>query len=434
MPFIEVQIICLQTVSAYANSAMIGCRNVITSRTDSLSSLDESLAKQLSKIHLERLSEQKLRQKIRNESVELRELGNKLRSAYVAKQQLAQIAEKRAHAYDLMTEEALQAHQLASQLGDDLIVAEEEETRRKESQMKHRRELDAQMMEQAELRRKAYEEFLHDKQMIDEVVNKIKQEDENEREKRRKQKDLIKQEISQYQKEREDYLKAEKQKLSDELEAIHAYTAKKDDEQNAAKAAIKARQEQIEKLQDELGKELLRKEKERQELEDIRQTLILEENAKKAREEEENLWIKKLTNQQKLQADYEKQLALKDKQKELEKQEDMKIRNYMLAKFEEDERLEKEELHKRHMKQMEYANEAHKLLIEKRQRIMQEYAKARKELEEEKQRVLTEQRIVEEERQRMLRQHANNLWNHLPKGIFRSKEEYESLKQLNDNN
>nr|CAH8824945.1 unnamed protein product [Trichobilharzia regenti] len=408
--------------------------NVITSRTDSLSSLDESLAKQLSKIHLERLSEQKLRQKIRNESVELRELGNKLRSAYVAKQQLAQIAEKRAHAYDLMTEEALQAHQLASQLGDDLIVAEEEETRRKESQMKHRRELDAQMMEQAELRRKAYEEFLHDKQMIDEVVNKIKQEDENEREKRRKQKDLIKQEISQYQKEREDYLKAEKQKLSDELEAIHAYTAKKDDEQNAAKAAIKARQEQIEKLQDELGKELLRKEKERQELEDIRQTLILEENAKKAREEEENLWIKKLTNQQKLQADYEKQLALKDKQKELEKQEDMKIRNYMLAKFEEDERLEKEELHKRHMKQMEYANEAHKLLIEKRQRIMQEYAKARKELEEEKQRVLTEQRIVEEERQRMLRQHANNLWNHLPKGIFRSKEEYESLKQLNDNN
>ncbi|VDQ10465.1 unnamed protein product, partial [Trichobilharzia regenti] len=138
-----------------------------------------------------------------------------------------------------------------------------------------------------------------------------------EREKRRKQKDLIKQEISQYQKEREDYLKAEKQKLSDELEAIHAYTAKKDDEQNAAKAAIKARQEQIEKLQDELGKELLRKEKERQELEDIRQTLILEENAKKAREEEENLWIKKLTNQQKLQADYEKQLALKDKQKEV---------------------------------------------------------------------------------------------------------------------
>ncbi|VDQ01258.1 unnamed protein product [Trichobilharzia regenti] len=157
---------------------MIGGNNVITSRTDSLSSLDESLAKQLSKIHLERLSEQKLRQKIRNESVELRELGNKLRSAYVAKQQLAQIAEKRAHAYDLMTEEALQAHQLASQLGDDLIVAEEEETRRKESQMKHRRELDAQMMEQAELRRKAYEEFLHDKQMIDEVVNKIKQEDE----------------------------------------------------------------------------------------------------------------------------------------------------------------------------------------------------------------------------------------------------------------
>ncbi|CAH8827476.1 unnamed protein product [Trichobilharzia szidati] len=413
---------------------MVPSVNVITSRTDSLSSLDESLAKQLSKIQLERLSEQKLRQKIRNESMELRELENKLRSAYVAKQQLAQIAEKRAHAYDLMTEEALQAHQLASQLGDDLIVAEEEETRRKESQMKHRKELDAQMMEQAELRKKAYEEFLRDKQMIDEVVNRIRQEDENEREKRRKQKDLIKQEISQYQKEREDYLKAEKQKLSDELEAIHAYTAKKDDEQNAAKAAIKARQEQIEKLQDELGKELLRKERERQELEDIRQTLILEENAKKAREEEENLWIKKLTNQQKLQADYETQLALKDKQKELEKQEAMKIRNYMLAKFEEDERLEKEELHKRHMKQMEYANEAHKLLIEKRQRIMLEYEKAKKELEEEKQRVLTEQRIVEEERQRMLRQHANNLWNHLPKGIFRSKEEYESLKQLNDNN
>lgn len=87
----------------------------------------------------------------------------------------------------------------------------------------------------------------------------------------------------------------------------------------------------------------------------------------------------------------------------------------MLAKFEEDERLEQAELEKRHLKRMEYANEAHKLLIEKRQRIMQEYEQAKKELNAEKQRILEEKRIVEEERQHLLRQHANNLWDHLPK-------------------
>ncbi|CAH8465600.1 unnamed protein product [Heterobilharzia americana] len=389
----------------------------VVPRANSLSSLDESLAKQLAKIQLEKLNEEKLRQKIKNESMELRELESKLRSAYVAKEQLAQIAEKRALAYDLMAEEALQAHKLASQLGDDLIIAEEEENRRKRSQIKHRNELDTQMMEQAELRKKAYEEFLHDKQMVDEVVRRIRQEDEIER-----------------KKQREDHIKAEKQRLHEELEAIHAYTAKKDDEQLAVKAVIKARQEQIEKLQRELGEKLLEKERERRELEEIRQTLVFEENAKKAREEEQNLWITKLSNQQKLQADYERQLVLKEEQKESEKQEVLKIRNYMLAKFKEDERLEQEELQKRRLKQMEFANEAHKLLIEKRQRIMQEYERAKKELNEEKQRVLAEKRLVEEERQHILRQHANNLWNHLPKGIFQSKEEFESLKQLTGKN
>ncbi|CAH8471691.1 unnamed protein product [Heterobilharzia americana] len=406
----------------------------VVPRANSLSSLDESLAKQLAKIQLEKLNEEKLRQKIKNESMELRELESKLRSAYVAKEQLAQIAEKRALAYDLMAEEALQAHKLASQLGDDLIIAEEEENRRKRSQIKHRNELDTQMMEQAELRKKAYEEFLHDKQMVDEVVRRIRQEDEIERKKRQKKKEMIRKEIVQYQKEREDHIKAEKQRLHEELEAIHAYTAKKDDEQLAVKAVIKARQEQIEKLQRELGEKLLEKERERRELEEIRQTLVFEENAKKAREEEQNLWITKLSNQQKLQADYERQLVLKEEQKESEKQEVLKIRNYMLAKFKEDERLEQEELQKRRLKQMEFANEAHKLLIEKRQRIMQEYERAKKELNEEKQRVLAEKRLVEEERQHILRQHANNLWNHLPKGIFQSKEEFESLKQLTGKN
>ncbi|CAH8483656.1 unnamed protein product [Schistosoma margrebowiei] len=364
-------------------------------------------------------------------SIEIRELESKLRSAYVAKEQLAQMAEKRALAYDLMTEEALQAHRLNSQLGDELIRDEQEETRRKQSQIQLRNELDTQIMEQVELRKKVYQEFLHDKQMVDEVVKRIKEEDEYEQQKRQKRKELIRREIDQYQKEREEHIKAEKESLQKELEAVNAYTAKKDNEEQLIKAALKSRQEHIEKLQDELGKRLLEKEKERKELEEIRQTLILEENDKKIREERENQWITKLTNQRKLYEDYKEQLLLKEKQKQIEKQEALQIRNYMLAKFEEDERLEQAELEKRHLKQMEYANEAHKLLIEKRQRIMQEYEQAKKELNAEKQRILEEKRIVEEERQHLLRQHANNLWNHLPKGIFRSKEEYESLKHLN---
>lgn len=70
-------------------------------------------------------------------------------------------------------------------------------------------------------------------------------------------------------------------------------------------------------MQDELGKSLLEKEKERRELEEIRQTLILEENDKKIREERENQWITKLTNQRKLYEDYKEQLLLKEKQKQV---------------------------------------------------------------------------------------------------------------------
>ena len=62
---------------------------------------EERMAKELERIKLEDQRDEKMRQQIRETSLELRELEAKLKAAYMNKELAAQRAEKEAREYDL---------------------------------------------------------------------------------------------------------------------------------------------------------------------------------------------------------------------------------------------------------------------------------------------------------------------------------------------
>merc|ERR1719313_1221600 len=115
---------------------------------------------------------------------------------------------------------------------------------------------------------------------------------------------------------------------------------------------------------------------------------------------------------------YEQQMAMKEEKQRLEREEEMKLREQLQAKFAEDDRIEQMNLQKRRMKVQEHKREVEKLILARRQlfenerkREMSIYA----ELAEAEEKRLV---IIEEERKRLLTEYGSALKDFLPKGVI----------------
>ncbi|KAF7232108.1 hypothetical protein EG68_08418, partial [Paragonimus skrjabini miyazakii] len=393
-------------------------------------SVDESISRELSRIKNEQLCEEKLREQIRRESHELRALESKLREAYTARELLAQMAEKRALAYDQMAEEALYAHHVNLEQGSEKLQREQEDQARKAAKERLRAQLELQLNEQEQARQIAFGEFLKDKQMVNEVVQRIQREDKIERDKHEKLKEIIKADIAEQQSLRITYKKLEQAELNKEEEAIKAYVAQKDMEKRTVEEDKKARQQAVEHLQEKLGKELIQKQALGRELEEIHQTLLLEEEAAKTRNAEQEAVMRKMNDQQRLRDEYAKQFEYRRQQEKKEREEENKLREIMRMQFQHDERLVLAEAVKQQSKKQEYASLARQELIEKRERLQAEFRHAQMDLEKQTEQARQRRAIEEEERRRLLHKHAVELIDHLPKGVFRSKEELEQIVRI----
>ncbi|KAG5264159.1 hypothetical protein AALO_G00272790 [Alosa alosa] len=76
---------------------------------------EERMAKELARINHEKLRHQKIRQYVKENSIELRELESKLKSAYLNRERSAQIAEKEAMKYETMRQDAEAARLMKSE-------------------------------------------------------------------------------------------------------------------------------------------------------------------------------------------------------------------------------------------------------------------------------------------------------------------------------
>ena len=97
----------------------------------------------------------------------------------------------------------------------------------------------------------------------------------------------------------------------------------------------------------------------------------------------------------------------------------MYICSQIMAKFAEDDRIEQMNAQKRRMKQLEHKRAVEELIRIRREKKEESHKQAIAEREREAQEARIKAQIIEEERQVILQQHADQLLGYLPKGVIR---------------
>ncbi|XP_038276033.2 meiosis-specific nuclear structural protein 1 isoform X1 [Dermochelys coriacea] len=388
---------------------------------------EERLATELARLNYEKLKDEKMRQQIRENSLELRELEKKLKSAYMNKERAVQIAEKEAIRYEKMKRDAEISQKMKEEQERVIMEESSAELRRNKEKILYQQELEKQLEEQEKKKQDAYEEFLKEKLMIDEIVRKIYEEDQMERQLKLEKMKATRRYIEEFKKEQAIWRRKKREEMEAENRKIIEFANMQQQREEDRMAKAQASEERKQKLQNMIAQNLEREQQEREDLEQVRQELYLEEQAEADRKREMAEMEKRIRQRLELRQTYEAQLAFKKIVLQALQEEEETFRQKMLAKFAEDDHIEQMNAQKRRMKQLEHRKAVEKLIEERHKQFL---ADKERELEE---RQLEERRqgnihaIVEEERQKLLKEHATKLLGYLPRGILKDEEDVNML-------
>lgn len=385
------------------------------------------LATELERLKLEQLKDSKLRQQLRESSYEIRQLESKLREGYVNKERHAQMAEKEAHKFDSLIEDA----EIMKRMKEQAERAEYEQRIRDQNklveQMQYKKDVHKQIEEKEEAKQKAYEEFLKEKLLIDEIVRKIYEEDQREIERKLLSQNATRQYIDEFKKQRELWKQQEKEIMEAENRKIAEYSKEQKARDDVLKANKIAKDAAVEKLQQKLFDQIESEAKYREEMEQVRQELYLEEQEQAARHKERAEFERKIRQRIELQKEHEEQVAFKLMREEAERQEEEKIKKQMMDKFAMDDKIEQMNAQKRRMKQLDHKRQVENLLEDRRHRINMEKQRELNDRIESDKLDNYKRQIIEEERAKLLKEHATKLLGFLPKGVIRNDKDLDVM-------
>jgi len=388
---------------------------------------EEELANQLECLRLEKMRDEKMRQQIRETSYELRELEEKLRAAYMNKERAAQIAEKKAERHDDETKdrelfEMMQEEEKKSQ--ENMI---KKQLARDQSAVQYQEQLERQLEEQEHKKQQEYEEFLKDKLLIDEAVRKIHEEDQSEQERRLEKQKATRAYIEEFKQKRDQWKEEELARQEAENRKILEFASMQTNRESSRMEDAKEREEQMSNLQMRLANKIRAEKEARSEMERLRQELYLEEQEETARVMEKAEIETKIRQRLELRQAHMEQMYYKTARNEAEKQEEEVFRQQMLAKFAHDDEVELLNAAVRRQKQLEHRRAVENLIDERRATFDVQRAAEIQEHQEKINRESIRAQIIEEERQRILQEHADKLVGYMPKGVFNTFGEVQKL-------
>lgn len=379
---------------------------------------EERLADEMSKRNATRIRTDMNKRRICEGSEELRALKEKLHAAQVNKQRAQQLFENE-YRKDLAQK---QDHLIDEQMENERLEQLELVHKLDIEKMKQRERVKVINQQQIAMREmekdEALREYIKEKEAVNELVDKIAKEDAEEqaaRSQKAKESAETLQRFMVEQKQKQEELEKQEQ---DELDKIEAYaTAKREREAEQARKKEAYEKEKNRVLQEMLGvaEEANR---EAEEFEFLRNELHMQELEAERRRVDEQRMRKKLEDKEEMKNAYVFQMAQKEVKKRKEIDEEEQIKEQIMKKFAEDDRLEQLNEQKRRMKLLEHKREAERLIELKR--AMYEEARAAQRGDEERlrQEEVGRQQVIEEEKKRLLREHGAALRDFLPKGTL----------------
>ncbi|OAJ43246.1 hypothetical protein BDEG_26619 [Batrachochytrium dendrobatidis JEL423] len=323
-----------------------------------------------------------------------------------------------------------------SKIQEDTVIAEmnahsykeyakevDKQRKAQERNIEYHQALNNQLAEAEVKKQQEYEQFLKEKAVVDEIVKRILEENERESNLRLEKQNETKQFIEAFMKEREHWRQMEQERQNLENQRIQEYAHL----QYQREALLENKRQTVaagkNAIYDKLAAEIQFKEKEKLELEELRIDLAQEEQEAVARKRDQDTLEQRIRKRLELIDAYQMQMQDKRRRMEEERVDEEQFRHKMMLKFAEDDKLDQINQQKRRMKQIEHKR-AVDALVEDRHRRAQEDIEnqrivAQKEIEIEKYR----QTVIEQERQRLLLEHASKLVGFLPKGVLRDEKD-----------
>jgi hypothetical protein len=371
--------------------------------------LDKRIIMEIHKQKTEQTKNELEIQRVLDNSVELKELEQKLKTAYVNKERAAQHQEKLLlQKLEHDREQAIEI-QMDHDRQLDIERQGEKEMGRRRMLTAQKEVLQKQMLEREEEKKRLLEETARDNKMIDDIITKINKEDEMERAMKMKKVEETRAAVAQFQNERRlQQEAAEKEQQQQEAEIL-AHNKMMEQRHTMAEEA-KKRVEEAKKLQWEKVVETTSNlTQTKEEFETLRNMLWEEElSAKQKREEQEEI-ERQMQLKEEMMRENKAQIAAKKEMLEKMELEEKELVERMLQKFAMDEEDEKKQEENRRLFKQRYMAEATQQRLERGAMLQQEKEREAKELEAFKKREEQRRRIIDEAKRVLLQKHANQL-------------------------
>jgi len=397
-----------------------------------ISMLEEQLADELAKRKAEKLRHEMDRRRICDGSEELRALKERLHMAKVNKERAQQLLEIEVQ----KEKKRLAEHSMAEHMENERLEQQELEHKLDIEKRKQRERVKVINQQQIAMKEaqceEAMKEYIKERKQVEALVAKIAEEDEKEakaRADKQLESRIMLQKFMLEQKANQEKLEAEEQA---ENERIEQYARdKREREERLEKERQEQEKEKTRILNAMLGK-MEAKNKEAEELEILRNELHFQELEAERRRLDEMRMRKKLEDREEMKNAYLIQMRAKEDKMHRAREEEAKMREELMKKFAEDDRLEQMNEHKKRMKVEQHKREADRLVDLRRE--MYELARAKEREDQEALRKDEDKRkiIIEEERRRLLRDHGRELKKFLPKHTLESMEDYHFLFSESD--
>jgi len=397
-------------------------------RRRQVAQFEEHLADELSRRKAAQLRDDMDRRRICDGSEELRSLKERLHMAKVNKERAQQLMDQQVRAEG----ERLLQHKIDEHMEDERLEHQELEHKLSIEKAKQRERVkrinQQQIASQEAAKQAAFEEYLKDRDQVLEVVEKIAAEDAEDLASQRRKKAEAIVAMEKFMVEQKARQEAAERAEADENARIEEFARqKREQEERLAEEKALAEREKA-RLVGQIVGGMEKETRAKEEFERLRNDLHLEELEAESRRREEMQMRKKLEDMEEMKIAYTHQMKLREQSKAARQEEEERVREQLLKKFAEDDRIEQMNEQRRRLKQEAHKREAQRL-VELRRRMYEEARQAERDQDD---RLRDDEArrhvVIEEERRRLLREHAAELIDFLPKGTLETVDDYALLK------
>ncbi|CBY30988.1 unnamed protein product [Oikopleura dioica] len=259
------------------------------------------------------------------------------------------------------------------------------------------------------------------------MITQIQEEDRIARDAELAKKEEQRQFIEKFKQEQAEWRANEIRRNQEEDERVARYKAEKDKQEKEMETKKADNNAAKEYCQEKLGNMLTAIRQEQEEFEKLVCELAMNEQEERAKQAEKERDEKVIRDREELMRVHQLHTQMKLERQAAEQAQENLYRAHIMAKFAEDDRIEQMNAQKRRMKQLEHKKAVEELIRIRREKKEESHKQAIAEREREVQEARIKAQIIEEERQVILQQHADQLLGYLPKGVIRDQKDLERL-------